>query len=186
MITKAVWGAIALIALRAAGASSADLCKAIALRDVAAIEDPHSFLSRGAFDDAITQYRVNKITGMTSFCSHGGYCYPDYVRINGKKYPALRLVNCKIGGRFDEDQEDVYYSIDVDRSKNSAAALRLDDLDNKFLEMGLCSACADNVARYYVEKPSSQCARLAKKALEGNHEAEEALRSFPGYCTWSR
>ena len=57
---------------------SADLCKAVALRDVAAVEAPNSVLPRGSYDDAVTQYRVNKQTGMTTFCSHGGYCYPTH------------------------------------------------------------------------------------------------------------
>jgi hypothetical protein len=53
--------------------------------------------------------------------------------------------------------------------------LRLDDLDNKFLEMGVCSACAGNVAMFYVKKPTSPCARLAKQALEGNPVATDKL-----------
>jgi hypothetical protein len=105
---------------------------------------------------------------MTTFCSHGGYCYPTHVRVNGEKVEALRLVNCEIGERYEEDKDEVYYSIHVVRSKNTAADLRLDDLDNKFMEMGLCSACAGNVAMVYVKKPTSPCARLAKQALEGN------------------
>src|SRR6516225_2450600 len=165
---------------------SADLCKAIALRDVAAVEAPDSVLARGSYDDSVTQYRVNKQTGMTTFCSHGGYCYPTHVRVNGQKVEALRLVNCKIGSPNYEDKDDVYYFVDVVRSKNTAAELRLDDLDNKFLEMGLCSACAGNVAMFYVKRPTSPCARLAKQALEGNPVATDKLRSFPDYCKWGR
>jgi hypothetical protein len=161
---------------------SADLCKAIALRDVAAVEAPDSVLPRGSYDEAVTQYRVNKQTGMTTFCSHGGYCYPTHVRVNGQKVEALRLVNCKIGSPNYEDKDDVYYFVDVVRSKNTAAELRLDDLDNKFLEMGLCSACAGNVAMFYVKRPTSPCARLAKQALEGNPVATDKLRDFPDYC----
>jgi hypothetical protein len=73
--------------------SAADICKAIALRDVGALESPASVLERGSYDDAITQYRINKRTGVDSFCSHGGYCYPAHVQINGQKVEALRLVN---------------------------------------------------------------------------------------------
>jgi hypothetical protein len=163
---------------------SADLCKAIALRDVAAIEAPDSVLPRDSYDYAVTQYRVNKQTGMTTFCSHGGYCYPTHVRVNGQKVEALRLVNCKIGERYEEDKDEVYYSVNIVRSKNTAADLRLDDLDNKFLEMGLCSACAGNVAMFYVKKPTSPCARLARQALEGNPMATDKLRDFPDYCKW--
>lgn len=166
-------------------ALSADLCKALALRDVAAIESPDSVLQRGEYDEAITQYKVNKHTGMTSFCSHGGYCYPTHVRINGKRIETLRLTNCKIGKRNDfYDEDDIFYSVDVVRSKNTFGALRLDDLENKFLEMGLCSACAGNVATFYVKKPSSTCSKLAKQALEGNPVATEKLLSFPDFCKW--
>jgi hypothetical protein len=54
----------------------------------------------------------------------------------------------------------------------------------KFLDMGLCSACADNIAQYYTKKPSSKCGKLAKQALEGNPNSIEELQSFPSYCTW--
>lgn len=174
-----------ILVLPLSHALSADLCEAIALRDVAAIESPDSVLQRGDHDEAITQYRVNKNTGMTSFCSHGGYCYPTHVRINGKRIEALRLTNCKIGKRIDFNTKDeVFYSVDVVRSKNTSGALRLDDLENKFLEMGLCSVCAGNVATFYLKKPSSPCAKLAKKALEGNPIATEKLLHFPDQCKW--
>jgi len=175
---------LALMDVSLSEALSADLCKAIALRDVAAVEAPDSILQRGAYDEAVTQYRVNKQTGMTTFCSHGGYCYPTHVRVNDEKIEALRLVNCKIGGRNYENREEIFYSVDVLRSKNSPTALRLDDLDNRFIEMGLCMACAGNVAMFYMQKPSSPCAQLAKQALEGNPVATDKLRNFPDYCNW--
>jgi hypothetical protein len=56
---------------------------------------PESVLKRGEYDKAITQYRVNKKTGLTSFCSHGGCCYPTHLVENGAKVEALRLTNCK-------------------------------------------------------------------------------------------
>ncbi len=174
----------AFIAVCPNDASSADLCRAVALRDVAAVEAPDSVLPRGNHDEAVTQYRVNKETGMTMFCSHGGYCYPTHVRVNGQKVEALRLVNCNIGKRSYEDKKDIFYSVDVDRSKNSPAMLRLDDLENKFLEIGLCSACARSVTTFYVKKPASQCAQLARQALEGNPVATDRLRNFPDYCKW--
>ena len=54
----------------------------------------------------------------------------------------------------------------------------------RFLEMGACSACADNTAQYYTRKPNSRCGKLAKKALEGDPEAIEKLLAFPAYCEW--
>ena len=55
----------------------------------------------------------------------------------------------------------------------------------KFVNMGLCNACADNVAQYFVHKPNSKCGKLAKQELEGNTQTIELLRAFPYYCTWN-
>jgi hypothetical protein len=54
----------------------------------------------------------------------------------------------------------------------------------KFLEMGACGACADNIAQYYTKKPDSPCGKLAKQALEGSPEAIKKLAAFPDYCEW--
>ena len=54
--------------------------------------------------------------------------------------------------------------------------------NQKFLDMGLCNACSANVADYYIKKPSSQCGKLAKKALEGNPDAIKILQNYPEYC----
>jgi len=173
---------IASAACLPATAFSADICKAVALRDVAAIENPESVIPRGSYDEAITYYNINKQTKMTSFCSHGGYCYPTPVFVNGQKQETLRLVNCKVGAKDSEDDEQVSYAVDVDRTRNFAAALRADDVDNRFLELGLCSACAGSVAAFYIRKPNSACGRLAKQALEGNPVAVGKLKDDPGYC----
>lgn len=157
---------------------AADLCQAVALRDVAAIEMPSSVIPKGDIDEAITQYRVNKQTGMTSFCSHGGYCFPTHVYIRGQKHEALHLTNCKIGNTANEDNDETIYDVDVDRSKNSATALRLDDVNNQFLQLGLCSACAGNAALFYVNKPQSACGILARQALEGTPGALKKLEDL--------
>jgi hypothetical protein len=126
--------ALAPIIISSNGAWSADLCKAVALRDVAAVEAPDSVLARGSYDDAVTQYRVNKQTGMTTFCSHGGYCYPTHVRVNGQKMEALRLINCKIGSRNYEDKDEVFYSVDVVRSLIRPACSRAGKADRFVLQ----------------------------------------------------
>jgi hypothetical protein len=172
------------VLLSPSASPAADICKALALRDVGALESPTSVLERGSYDDAITQYRINKRTGVDSFCSHGGYCYPAHVRIDGQKVEALRLVNCQVGKQDGQEDDEVIYSVDVTRSKNSPTVLRRDDLDNKILEMGLCNACADNVAQWYVQQPASRCAQLAKRALAGDAGAVNSLRAFPDYCQW--
>lgn len=173
---------VASAACLPATAFSADICKAVALRDVAAIENPESLIPRGDYDEAITHYNIDKQTKMASLCSHGGYCYPTHVSINGQEQETLRPVNCKVAAKDSEHGEQVSYAVDVDRTRNSAAALRMDDVGNRFLELGLCSACAGNVAAFYVRKPNSACGRLAKRALEGNPVAVGKLRDNPRYC----
>jgi hypothetical protein len=54
----------------------------------------------------------------------------------------------------------------------------------QFADMGACSACADNIAQFYVKKPASQCARLAARAISGDAQAVGTLVEFPDYCAW--
>jgi hypothetical protein len=163
--------------------NAADVCEAIALRNVPAIENPSSVLKAGDFDTAITQYRVNKKTGQTSFCSHGGYCYPTHTVVNGRNVEALRLTNCKVGKRDPyDDTDDVLYSVDVVRTKVAPERLRIDDVDSRLLELGLCSACAGNAAYFYVKRAASPCANLVRQTLEGNPDALKRLAGNPEFC----
>ena len=101
------------------GTQAADICTAVALRDVPAIEDSSSMLKKGQFDTAITQYRVNKRTGETSFCSHGGYCYPIRIQVGGGRLEALKLTNCQVADNrppFDEG-EYLDYEVEPIRTK---------------------------------------------------------------------
>jgi hypothetical protein len=61
------------------------ICKAVAKYTTLETEDFPYALKRGESIDVVTQYNVNKKTGVTSICSHGGGCYPA---------EALRLTNC--------------------------------------------------------------------------------------------
>jgi hypothetical protein len=56
---------------------------------------------------------------------------------------------------------------------------------NRFVEMGACSACADNIAQYYTRRPESRCGTLAQRALGGDAAAVEQLVEFPAYCRWN-
>lgn len=181
---KAISATFAAVILACAGQSrAADICEAVALHDVPAIGNPAAVLKRGGRDRAVTQYRVNKKTGMTSFCSHGGSCYPTSVVENGHKVEALKLTNCKIGARdpFD-DPDEIFYSVDVIRSKIPPKQLKIDDVDNRLLDLGLCSACAGNAAYIYVNKPASRCAKLVRGALAGNPGALDSLKKLPDPC----
>jgi hypothetical protein len=165
--------------------SGSDLCRAVALVRVPSIENPESALAPGEVQDSVTQYRVSKKTGVGSFCSHGGYCYPRFITIGGKLTEALQLQNCRIGGKTFEYEDDTGYSVDLDRSKNSQADLKYNDLTNTLLTMGLCNACAGNAAQYYLQKPSSECGLLVKSALEGDSTSKARLVEFPDYCHWA-
>jgi hypothetical protein len=164
--------------------SGSDLCRAVALVHVPSIENPESALAPGEVQDSVTQYRVSKKTGVGSFCSHGGYCYPRFITIGGKLTEALQLQNCRIGGKTFEYEDDTGYSVDLDRSKNSQADLKYNDLTKTLSSMGLCNACADNAAQYYLQKPSSECGLLVKSALEGDPASKEKLLESPHYCQW--
>jgi hypothetical protein len=158
---------IAALFAYATPALAADICEAVAIRDVPAVEAADSIIKKGEKDTAITQYRVSKSTGKAVFCSHGGYCYPA---------DGLRLLNCKVGAKDNyDDPDDTYYSVDVIRSKVPATTLRYDDLDNRLLQMGMCSACASNAANEYLRHPGSRCGRTVKSAIEGNPVATKAL-----------
>jgi hypothetical protein len=163
------------------GANAADICNATALRDVPALEDPTSILKKGEIDDSITQFRVNKMTGETSFCSHGGYCYPTHLQVGGDKLQALKMTNCSVGGQgTDDDQGFTSYEVIVNRSKIPPVQLRADDLDNRLRELGLCSACASNVASTSLGQIPD--AEVTRRALEGNPDALEILQGMPDYC----
>lgn len=56
---------------------------------------------------------------------------------------------------------------------------------SKLMLMGLCTACAGNVAHFYANEPESDCGVLATLALEGDPNAISELQadSPPAYCT---
>lgn len=67
--------------------------------------------------------------------------------------------------------------------KRSARGIRYANAHAKlYYDLGLCSACASSAAYYYTDKPNSKCGKMAKKALEGNSAAIEALSNLPDYC----
>ena len=186
LMSRSVLAVVSCLAIGEAHAD--DICEAIALRDVPAIGVPSSFIRKGGKDDAITQFRVNIRTGRTSYCSHGGYCYPTHVQVGDDMLLALKMTNCKPSATAYErdglEPDEVVYGLDVVRSRIPRDQMRREDVKNRMLSMGLCSACADNVAQFYTAAPKSQCAQLARSALEGNPESARALQESPPYCTW--
>jgi hypothetical protein len=96
------------------------ICEAVAKYTTVETKDFYA-LKRGESIDAVTQYNVNKKTGVTSLCSHGGGCYPA---------EALRLTNCRVDKSKPsyEDGEERSYSLDVIRSKVPPSVLRQNDV----------------------------------------------------------
>ncbi len=165
----------ALVGSTAAANATDSICEAVAMKATTKTEDFPYPLKRGETIDAITQYNVNMKTGATSFCSHGGGCYPA---------EALHLTNCKVDKSKPsyEDNEELSYSLKVIRSKVPPNILRQNDVELKLLDLGMCNACADNAAAFYVKMPASRCAELVRRALEGNPIAIKKLLDDPDYC----
>jgi hypothetical protein len=74
----------------------------------------------------------------------------------------------------------------VYRAKQSGAIAKdYATVKAEFIQMGLCNACADNVAQHYLKNPDSECAGLAKRALAGDSRAiDELATAFPDFCQW--
>lgn len=164
-------------------AQAADICEATVLHDVGATEDATSVLKKGETDTGISQYNVERKTGIANVCSHGGYCFPTSLLIGGKKVETLRLTNCMVGRKLTpfEDGFDTYDLV-VDRLKVSPERLEVDDADNRLLHLGLCSACAGNAAHAFVQEPGSRCGRLVAATLRGSKQALAHLRSDRSPC----
>jgi hypothetical protein len=165
----------ALLASTAANATDS-ICEAIVSHSTAKTDDYSYPLKTGQIIDAITQYNLNKKTGKASFCSHGGGCYPA---------EALRLTNCTINKTKPQfaDETEISYGLDLIRSKIPPEVLRQNDVELKLLDIGMCNACADNAAAFYVKMPASRCAALVRQALEGNPTAVDKLKDMPDYCS---
>ena len=164
---------------------AAEPCNAVAVYRVSAFENADSILQREDILTHVSQYNVNKLNGRAEICSHGGYCYAAEIVRKGSIVEALHLLNCSVGPQYDEDEEYTYYSLQLIRSTMGDKALVRNDILGQLSDLGLCSACADNVANYLMSKPNSRCTRLAKKALNGNENAIDVLVSNPDYCVWN-
>ena len=163
-------------------AHAEDLCRAKALRDVSPMSGGGYVIPQGSYVTAVTQYIVDDRTGERMFCSHGGGCYPEYVTVDGRgEMLALELENCAIGPK----SADGFYSVEVDRTLNSSAELRFNDIEDQLISFGMALAPADNAARHYVNNPEGECGRLVRNALEGNPEARRTLSASPRICVYT-
>jgi hypothetical protein len=176
---------LSLTIVIAGSVEAASLCKAIAVIDVATTLNGTAYtVSAGSYLEPVTTYKVDKGTNDSWFCSHS-LCYLTHLYRKGKKSEALRLINCRIGNVLSDGINDVTYYLDPIREKNSEDDLRRFDVINRLLDIGLCEVCADNAVNFYLKKPSSDCAKLVRQALEGNPTAIVKLTdSSQNFCQW--
>jgi len=128
-------------------------CKAVALRDTHYNESPETLIRKGKVVSFTTDNGAD-------LCQHGGYCV---------KRRDFRLVDCDA-------------HLNPIRTKANPANVRHSDIEDTLLAMGLCSACADNAAAWYIRRPSSPTGKLVKAALEGNPLAKRKLQDdIPNY-----
>lgn len=66
----------------------------------------------------------------------------------------------------------------------SSSEMAFGEVRQQLLRIGVCNSCADNIARYYTERPASQCTILAKKTLAGAPDGVADLPADPAYCIW--
>ena len=168
---------VAAICYAANVAFAANICDAVALYSVPAEENPSSILKRGEFLGGINALQFSKRTGEIKFCSHGGYCYPTSVVIDGKKVEALILTNCSVGEAelHEKNDPETYYRLNVVRSRVAPRELLKDDTNNALLQKGLDSASAGNAASAYAYKPESLCSRVVAQVLKGSKKALDKI-----------
>ena len=119
---------VAFIASTVVANANDSICEAVAMKGTAKTEDFPFALKRGEIIGAVSQFNISKKTGVTSFCSHGGGCYPAV---------ALRLTNCRVDKSKPsyEDNQEFSYSLNVIRSKVPPTILRQNDVELKLLEL---------------------------------------------------
>ncbi|CAM5772004.1 hypothetical protein LMIY3S_03698 [Labrys miyagiensis] len=173
---------LAILLFSISAASSADICYGIASTTLQSVNSDGEILNddayyhRGDNVGAITQYNVNPRTGAAFICSHGGGCYAFKVSADGMHGDTLDLINCRVNPKVSSVDDGIeYHDIDVVRSKNSKSALRQDDIENRLIDLGACSACAGTMANSYIRHPRSRCAAFTRSVLEGNPVAIKRL-----------
>lgn len=78
-------------------------------------------IEKGTVIQRVTQYVVDRKTGLTGFCAHFDTCYRATATVNGKQVKAVRLLNCTIDFKHPSKSEDeVIYGLDLDPRRNSA------------------------------------------------------------------
>ena len=177
--------ALSLCAIAApapAWANDIDLCRTKVLRPIAVMDaeeegvapaDVEPTIWKGTIFRRVTQYRVDRKTGLTGYCVHFGWCYRATATVNGRQVKAQRLLNCTIDFKNpDQDQDEIIYGLEPDPRKNSAHDIRVYKAFDGLLSFGVES---ETLARMSVDAPHSRCGRIARRALTGDHRMQAAL-----------
>ena len=174
--------AVFLLLVWCANGHAKDICEAVSLRDVRAIQNPDAIIKKGTILDSISQYNVDKKTTLAEVCRHGDYCYPVNVIEGGKKIDVLRLTNCKVGTPRSVDDTKTFYKLDVIQSKVSAEVLQSAEFERKLGALGFSNSFAGNAAYMLEKNPKSLCVQLAKKSVAGDKVSLNELRNHTEYC----
>lgn len=165
-----------------ATASEIDLCKTIVLQPIGylyaeaegvpAAELPPT-VKKGTVIRRVTQYVIDRKTGLTGFCAHFDNCYRATATVNGRQVEAQRLLNCTIDFKDpDKEEDEIIYGLVPDPRKNSAHDMRVYRAFDRLLSFGVES---ERLASTSVDAPHSRCGRIARRALAGDRLEQAAL-----------
>lgn len=171
-----------VLAAAPASASEIDLCRTVVLRPISllyaeaegmpAAEAPPT-ISRGTVIRRVTQYVVDRKTGLTGYCAHFDTCYRATATVNGRQVKAQRLVNCTINFKNpNKDESEIIYGLEPDSQKNSAHDMRVYRAFDRLLSFGVES---ERLAQTSVDAPHSRCGRIARRAFAGDRRLQADL-----------
>ena len=144
-------------------ALASDPYKAVAIIDLNAMFN--AGLKKGEIIDSVTQYLIAKKDKAASFCQHGGYCYPRFVKKDGKNVEAVQLTNCTVGTKaYYSDGYSSYYAVIVDKSRMSAGNLKRFELSNILMAFGIIQITADWAVDQLIKEPTSECGKNCRQS----------------------
>jgi hypothetical protein len=175
-------GLSTILAAAPAHGTEINLCKTIVLRPISllyaesegmpAAEAPPT-VKTGRVIRRVTQYVIDRKTGLTGFCAFRDTCYRATATVNGRQVKAQRLLNCTIDFNDpNKDQDEIIYGLIPDPRKNSAHDMRVYRAFEGLLAFGVES---EWLATASVDAPRSRCGRIALRALRGDRGVQAAL-----------
>ena len=161
-------------------AEAADACRAEALVDLRPTVNSGPVVRRGQTISGIETFRRSP-RGRTSFCDQSDHCFSEQIVVAGKKVNALRVnENCVVDVMdVVMDKGDEIYSVAV---INSPTRRKNIYFFQGLLKLGMDDTAATFATNANVDRPDSECARLARAALSGNENAKRTLLSRSNAC----